>query len=75
MLTSDCALALHLIAEAVDLAATAGMARFVAPVVNEQTGDAVLAILDREPEGDHVRVAPDGSCATVFVPVEATSEP
>ncbi len=70
MLTADCSVALRLIAEAVALAAEAGEPRYVAPVVNPATGDVALAILDHEPEGDHVRVAPDGSCATVYFPLD-----
>jgi hypothetical protein len=67
--------ALRLVAEAAELAAVAGVPRYVAPVVDENTGEATLQIVEDEPVVHHVRVSPSGECIVVFLPVENPTEP
>lgn len=62
------ATAAALLAEAAELARRSGQPRYVAPAVDPETGGVALAILDAEPEGDHVRVGPDGSAVAVYLP-------
>ncbi len=62
-MTPEAALAL-----ARELALADGRRRYVAPAVNEQTGDVALAILEAEPDGDHLRVEANGSAIAVYPP-------
>ncbi len=68
MMTSDCSVALRLIAEAVSLAVAAGAPRYVAPITDTETGDVTLQIVEDEPDQDHVVVDPFGECRLVYVP-------
>jgi hypothetical protein len=67
--------ALRLVADAAELAAVAGVPRYVAPMVDPKTGEATLQIVEDEPVVHHVRVSPSGECVVVFLPVENPIEP
>ncbi len=45
-----------------------GRPRYVSVVADPPWCEAILVVEDREPAGEHVRIAPDGSAAIVYPP-------
>jgi hypothetical protein len=57
-----------LLARAVDEARTAGAARYLVPVADDDTGAVEVQVVTIEPAHDHLRVDPDGVAVAVYLP-------